>query len=315
MAPRDIITASRYNQLQAVAASILGTGSGDAGYGQLLESSPVPRTALVFADHMNRVRGDLQAAHVHQTGTNVGFNLPIFTSITDLIEDEDYVLYSAVANNLFTSRNTYSVLARSSNFTLEPNRISSTRTAPWGGTSQSSKVLHEVRVTFASADARRHFFNAGSEIRFEASLTNFSGGDQGKFDSWAGILNGMGVISFRSSDTVNSGSGTPANVGNFSLTTEYQQIFIRGGSLLYADNAYTINARAVTSSSLSFLIEFNDAHRGSGTVYGTGIYGIDDPVSGLLTSRLSQSRATGHTITNIGRVVVSGPGYQNTRVL
>ena len=41
MAIGDIITAARYNNLQSRVATILGTGSGDDGYGQALNSNQV----------------------------------------------------------------------------------------------------------------------------------------------------------------------------------------------------------------------------------------------------------------------------------
>ena len=38
MAVGDIITAARYNNLQSRVATIMGVGSGDDGYGQIIRS-------------------------------------------------------------------------------------------------------------------------------------------------------------------------------------------------------------------------------------------------------------------------------------
>jgi hypothetical protein len=84
---------------------------------------------------------------------------------------------------------------------------------------------------------------------------------------------------------------------------------------LYSDNNYIIKAREVDSRTIEFLIEFNDLDQGSNS--GLGGFGpVDEPVEGILTSRVSQLRATGNTITeNITPVVVQTPTYQNIRIL
>ena len=51
MAVGDIITAARYNNLQSRVATIMGTGSGDEGYGQSLNSSQVAAAEKVTATH------------------------------------------------------------------------------------------------------------------------------------------------------------------------------------------------------------------------------------------------------------------------
>jgi len=197
---------------------------------------------------------------------------------------------------------------------LEANRTVSSRNAPWGGSTQLQSVFHEVRLTFANANARRHYFNTGSEIRFTASLTNFSGDvtGQSKFDNWSGMLTGMETISFKSIETTNTGSGTAQAIGNFDLTENFQTIFIKSGSSLYSDNTYVIKAKELNSSTIIFLIEFNDLHSGSGT---GGFENIDDPVEGLLTSSVSQFRATGTSIGSVTKVIAPVPQYQNIRVL
>ena len=53
MAVGDIITAARYNNLQSRVATIIGTASGDDGYGQALESSKVAAAEIVTATNMS----------------------------------------------------------------------------------------------------------------------------------------------------------------------------------------------------------------------------------------------------------------------
>jgi len=320
MATGDLITATRYNQIQATVSSVLGIGASNSGYGQQLQSSQVATTQTITATHMNRLRSDMLSTFIHQTGSNSGFVLPILESGTDLVSDDtlgvgknEYESYPQLANTLLANRNTYSSQALLNNFTLESNKIVSTRNTTWGGNSQSQSVFHEVRVQFASANARRHFFNTGGEIRFSANLTNFPGGaGQAKFNNWAGMLSGMGTISFKSAATTNTGSGTAQPIGNFNLTSSFQTIFIKSGSDVYSDNTYIIKAQATAAQTLIFLIEFNDIHTGSNQ---GGFGGIDESVEGLLTSSISQFRATGTSISNVGKVFVPSPAYQNTRTL
>jgi hypothetical protein len=320
MATGDLITATRYNQIQATVSSVLGIGAGDSGYGQQLQSSQVATKQTITATHMNRLRGDMLSAFIHQTGSNSGFVLPLLEPETDLVSDNtlgvgknEYESYPQLANTLLANRNTYSSQALLNNFTLESNKIISTRNTTWGGDSQSQSIFHEVRVQFASANARRHFFNTGSEIRFSANLTNFPGGaGQAKFNNWAGMLAGMGVISFKSIATTNTGSGTAQSIGNFNLTSDFQTVFIKSGSDVYSNNTYIIKAKALDAQTIVFLIEFNDLHTGSDQ---TGFGGTDESVEGLLTSSVSQFRATGTSIGSVEKVIVPSPTYQNTRTL
>jgi len=314
MATGDIITATRYNQIQATVSSVLGVGASDSGYGQTLVSSQVASTQIITAPHMNNLRTDMLSAYVHQTGSGTGFTLPILVSGNDLVSDapsavgkNEYESYPALATTLLANRNTFTSQSRLTNFTLESNKIISTRTTAWGGSTQAQSIFHEVRIQFASANARRHYFNTGSEIRFVASLSNFPGGaGLSKFNNWSGMLTGMGTISFNSFETSNTGSGTAQAIGNFDLTTTYQTIFIKSGSDVYSDNTYIIKAKEADSQTLEFLIEFNDLDIGIGT---------DEPVEGLLTSNVQQFRATGTSIGSVNKVIVPSPQYQNTRTL
>ena len=69
MAVGDIITASRYNLIQGRINTILGTGSGQDGYGQGLTSSSVSVGAVITAGDMNDLYTDIAAAHIHQQGS------------------------------------------------------------------------------------------------------------------------------------------------------------------------------------------------------------------------------------------------------
>ena len=54
-----LITASRYNTLQSSVEGIMGTGSGDSGYGQSLASSQVSQGTVIEASHMANLYTDM----------------------------------------------------------------------------------------------------------------------------------------------------------------------------------------------------------------------------------------------------------------
>lgn len=331
MATGDIITATRYNQIQATVGSVLGIGAADSGYGIQLSSSQVNPTSIVTAEDMAKLRKDMLAIYVHQTGSNTEFSLPIiekedFISDSPIVGKNEYDIYTAESNRLLTNRNNYgdfgSVTCNDPlsivNYTLECNKIISTRSTSWGGDTQSQSIFHEVEVRFASANARRHFFNTGSQIRFRAELKNFpvggAGAGQLKFNNWSDMFTAMGTIQFKSFETAVSpgAGGTTQTIGNFGLTNAYQVLFIKSGSGLYSDNTYIIKGKSLNASTISFLIEFNDLDVGSNQ---DGFGPVDEPVEGTLTSRVDQFRATGTDIGNVTKVSVASPVYRNTITL
>jgi len=62
------ILATDYNFIQAKASSVLGTGSGDTGYGQTVLSSPVVFQEKITAEQWNELRTDILRAYWHRNG-------------------------------------------------------------------------------------------------------------------------------------------------------------------------------------------------------------------------------------------------------
>ena len=62
VASGDTITAAQYNDLQSRVNSIMGTGSGQSGYGQALASAQVSTGNVVTAEHMDNLRTDINKA-------------------------------------------------------------------------------------------------------------------------------------------------------------------------------------------------------------------------------------------------------------
>ena len=65
----SVVTASRYNAIQTKVANVLGTGSGDKGYGQSVTSGQVTTGDQVTAVHIANLRTDINKCILHQTAS------------------------------------------------------------------------------------------------------------------------------------------------------------------------------------------------------------------------------------------------------
>ena len=294
MAVGDLITAARYNNAQARVSAIMGTGSGTEGYGQTLVSSQTALGQTVTTTQVNNLYTDITAGRIHQIGTLPTSILQV--NVGDIIGDETSTDNATVVAGVpaagsgeFKGFSDYEALigvfeSTSERFKLHPDysttviSLTGSITANW-----NSLRTHIVRATFTDANARRHFFNSGGTINFSAELTGYSGA---KSIDWANMLTNIGTIKFAHGSTYSDGSGTGSAIGNFDLTSNYQQVFIKTGSGIYVENDYNIQAKEITTNVIEFLIEFRDDNAPGG-------YGIDENVNGTLTSRLSTTRASG----------------------
>ena len=288
MAIGDIITAARYNNLQSRVATILGTGSGDDGYGQTLNSNQVASTATINATDMSTLYTDIANGRVHQTGTAPS-EIAIITQGSTIL-DSDTVNKKGVAQfeNLTTTLENEKFQIHSSQATAEAAKTAQYSSA-WNGT-----LVHLLDVTFTDADHRRQFFNAGGEVRFASNITYL--GSSAKTIDWMGMLVNMGTVKMGYTSTAATGSGSGSTVGFHDLTTAFQTLFTKNGTGLYAANNYTLKGRIVGTNQVQLRAEFNDAN--------TGNPNYDEDVEGTLTSTVTQFRATGSYVS------VPTPTYQ-----
>ena len=273
MATGSLITAADYNLIQSKVGNVLGNGFSQLGYGQILNSSQVPITKVIDASDISSLKLDAVRAHAHQTG-----ELPLLPDVIigQEIPYDVYQTYTSVADTIFTNKNLINIATQAS----VENKLSSTRSTIWGGASVTQLIVHEFTVTFDTSDARRHFFNAGGEIRFAANIVNGTGG---KTLSWVAGFAAMAIVKFSYAGTTAS-SGTGSSIGNFALTTEYQIIYVKNGTNSYVDNQYKIKAKTDPSAKvITFRIEIDD---GIDNLY-------DEAVNGTITSSITQLRPTG----------------------
>jgi len=304
-----IITAARYNSLQATVENVMGNGAGQFGYGQTLASSQVAADTVIDSGHMSTLYTDLINARVHQVGSVP--NSVATVSAGDVIEEDatdtgtarGILQYEDLATTVETDR-ALIYTADTSQSTITANKTNSSSTTSWNGVRD-----HVVTVTFATADARRHFFNAGGEIRFTADLDPAA--SNGKNNDWNSLLANMGTVTFKSNNCPSLGSspGTSFNIGNFDMTATDQLIFQKDGTGVYAENDYNIKAKELNSTTIQFTIQFRDDDIGDDTNNDGAINPIDESVTGTLQSVVGERLPTG------SRVSLTSPTFNTTNTL
>jgi len=304
------ITAARINNLQSSIALILGSGSGQNGYGQVVTSVPVTNTGdIATAADMNAIYADILTARVHQVGAgDIGIaevvqNLNVVAedtsfNVSDLgvttVDPDGFKKGIVDFETLMTQVQSDKASIHTSQAALEPG-VASARSTTWNGL-----IYHEVAVTFSSADARRFFFNTGGELRLTANNT---GASTPKGLDWTALCSELGIIKLNSSATTTTGTGSGTSIGNYDLTSNFQSIYQKVGtgsySGVYAGNLYTIKARSDIDTRIIFRIEFNDV------VFDNN---VDNNVDGRIESVIQHYRAS-------GGVTVNAPTYYNTQAL
>jgi hypothetical protein len=293
MAVGDLITAARFNNLQARINTVMGIGGGAEGYGQSLQSSPVLTSADVNASDMASLYVDMTKTRFHQIGALPSEIESIISG--DLIIDDnsapfDPKSFAAFENLMLDIEADKYLLSNSPLTSVLENGITSSRTTAWNGS-----VSHEFVVQFTDENERRYFFNAGGELRI---TSNVSGGSEAKSADWRLILSNVGVVKFNYTSTSSTGTGTGSTTGNYDLTGVYQKIFSKVGSdaaAAYAENEYNIYAKEISTREIQFKVEFLDLDAGDPN--------FDENVDGTTTNTVQHFRAAG------SYVEVNAPGY------
>jgi hypothetical protein len=269
MPVNDKIVRADYNNIRSKINNVLGAGSADRGYGQLVRSSDRSVSNRVTVNEWGDLRFDIINAYKHIFGTTPTLSTPTegqkvrysttFTPETTNLIDAPVTQYDQWANTIDANR-----------FTVHPSQAS-TFTLPststtWPGIYGSTwtiKIQSTVTATFADSKAARYFFNIGGEIRFASSQSEGSGTQQ--VTSWRSILSTAGTQGFGGNKP---GTGTSPATGQnyYRLTNTYQVWYSAFGSSPYGTNNYRISARtpsvvnnsAGIASTIDFLIEYID---------------------------------------------------------
>jgi len=305
------VTASRYNALRVSVNRVLGeslVSDPTYGYGETFSSSSVTgnydavgeAADKVSAEQYEELYFDLIRARIHQVGTAGVSVIPYpeggfsTNQNADIIEESYIESLELLAGNLETDR----FVLDSSQATAETLRnstgiaISSMYDQSVRGTWNNS-LTHIFDVSFQSAASRRHFFNAGGEIRVAAS-NNYAGA-QFKSVAWRTAINGMGVTSITAERTFNNNSvGAGTSSGNYDLIGSYRLLYRlpTGSGGTYSSNFYEITGLALNESTVRIRVQFIDGRPDNTR------YGIDENVFGDFFSNVSVLVPDGTAIIN-----------------
>jgi hypothetical protein len=289
------ILADRYNTLRNRVNQVLGnsvTITPSYGYGQAFStnsvvgtrSTPSEPTAAdkISAQDYEDLYIDLIRLRSHQVGSSVAIDEFVIgdynanPATADKIEEAYMLGLESLATNIITDRFTVAPANLNIASLTEAGSSRSAASGTWNGT-----LSHIFTVTFPNDVTRRHFFNAGGEIRLSASVDYT--GSQAKTVDWQSILNAIGTTSFKAESTTNNiGIGSGSNIGNYDLTSTYQLVYSTTGGAAYSRNSYSIYAtNEVTidgTSAIKFKVEFTDGLPNNLT------FGIDEAVFGTFNS-------------------------------
>lgn len=302
----DVITATDYNNFVANVNAVIGTGSGDKGYG-LSEVSTVSQGGTIQASDWNSLLAGLQKAANHQgtTLTNASNTVSTGGNIVPLSNlDTDIGLID-------TNRLT----ASGGNMSTGVAGVTSTRTTSW-----NTSVTHTFTVTYASANAARHFFNSGGKIKMAFARSGGSSTNQNT--SWTNLFSDLGTVSLNANGTTISGSSQGGNGANGSRgfhqlnATPAEILNTTSSTADYTANDLDIKA-SVSGAVVTVTITLNDDHvaetgtytgggLGSAPNEGTGWTGTDS-VDGTLTSTVTFDKAD-----NASYVQVASPTFNTT---
>lgn len=271
-----VILASRYNTLRDRIDKILGTSTvldPQYGYGQnfIVDNAVGSRTSLstatsITAEQYKNLYIDILRARIHQVGVSAVTINPFVvgdydtnTTSTDKVEETYISNLEALASNIETDKfliyeSTQADVEQLYNSVGNPiisSRIFASRGA-WNGT-----LTHIVDVTFANAASRRHFFNAGGQIRLAAEVDY--AGIQSKTVQWQSALAAMGTISITANSTYSNNSvGTGSSIGNYQLTGTYALCYSHTPGGAYARNYYNVQAYQISDSVIRIRVQFID---------------------------------------------------------
>ena len=155
--------------------SILGSASGEFGYGQSGGLGAVTAGSTVLASDWASLLTKNTLLANHQ-GTSI-------TSITNPSAGNTIAAYTALSANITATYNGKLNAAASGS----DSSVSSVTTTSWNTSSVLTKTF-----TFASRDQLRYFFNAGGMIRLSWSRTGGTGSTQNT--SWTNTLTAAGTI-------------------------------------------------------------------------------------------------------------------------
>ena len=302
----DVITATDYNNFVANVNAVIGTGSGDKGYG-LSEVSTVSAGGTIQASDWNSLLSGLQKGANHQ-GTTL-------TNASNTVSTGGNIVPLSNLEADITLIDTNRLNAAGANMSTGVAGVTSTRTTQW-----NTSVTHTFTVTYASANAARHFFNSGGKIKMAFARSGGSSTNQNT--SWTNLFSDLGTVSMAANGTTISGSSQGGNGANGSRGfhqlngTPAEILNTTSSTADYTANDLDIKA-SVSGAVVTITITLNDDHAAeTGNYTGGGLGSAPnegqawtgtDSVDGTLTSTVTFGKAD-----NASYVQVASPSFNTT---
>ena len=277
--PGNTIEATDYNTLQSKIETILGTGqvTDNFGYGQSIISQQVSGPGVstpgdtVSSQQLLDLWTDMRTAWYHQNGEDAVawaalLRAPEFEEIIGADASGTGITYEEGTDN-YTIDNE-ETLSGINDYSTVMALIESSRTSVGAGqtdtdlnaavdsrnTSWNGDVDSEFTVTFANADERRYFFNAGGQITITGSIDAATLGAPGsasrqRNEGWQSMVTGPGTIRMGYNYTVYDGASTniekpDGEIGNGQLNNSAYQILLRRTAAAgdYEDSYWQVEA-------------------------------------------------------------------------
>ena len=167
-----------------------GTGSGSYGLGQS-HIATVSAGDTINASHWNTLFTGMDTIANHTNDS--------MTSRASVSAGDTIAIKTAVETDLATLAASVNAGSPNADALTDDDQGTSTN----GNTWRTSSTI-ERSVTFASADAMRHFFNAGGSIKCDPGTSGST--DGGKDIAFASLVAAIGTISIKSKTTTQSSS-------------------------------------------------------------------------------------------------------------
>jgi hypothetical protein len=296
-----------YNSIRDKIVAVLGSGSGNTGYGQQtrIQSTAVSDDSKVTINEWANLRYDIINAYKHIIGSapttavvSEGGTIRYTTSFTPDTGSLDVPQkqYDTWADTITAAR--FTVAAGESASTAV---VSSSKTTAW-----ISQCTCTIQVYWSNANDARYWFNSGGQIRISASRSG--GAVSAQNTSWTSLLSSAGTQLFGA--VLPNPNTTPNDGTNWYRTSStFQTYYTATASSPYGSNNYQIQARCVDqpsnssglASQLEIRVLFTDGYVDPGIAFippgpqtaTTADFLPDDVVDGTLTVNVSSLYATG----------------------
>jgi len=323
MAVNDKIKFADYNDIRNKVIGILGTGSGNSGYGQPIRSSALSASTKVGVNDWANLFYDIYNAYYHQIGSAPSVGSIVENEIVRYAADKPNFEYNSVADGIVSDK---FQIASSQRATATSGSGSQTWPGVYG-TNWSSLAQCTITINFTTADQARYFFNSGGQLRLTSSRSGGAATSQNT--SWTNLLNTVSSINGGTGptfggDTPNTGTEPNDGTNYYRLSSDWQSWYTATASSPYGSNFFRIFSRSPnvadnsngTASEIQFLIYWVDGYTDpvpqpvapDGYTPPASEFPPGDVVDGTLTIAISRLYATGTLVpAGSGAFVVETP--------